>query len=80
MRDDESSTPTEPTNVLANQDTETASATPVPVQAETMAASAQTTATGFSSPREFIEKSLDNIDTMLHTIDSRHSAKMTEAE
>lgn len=37
-------------------------------------------ASSYATPREFIEKSLDNIDTMLETIDSRHTAKMTEAE
>lgn len=39
-----------------------------------------TPASNYATPREFIEKSLENIDVMLETIDGRHSSKMTEAE
>ncbi len=37
-------------------------------------------ASNYATPREFIEKSIDNLDEMLETIDDRHTAKMTEAE
>jgi hypothetical protein len=37
-------------------------------------------ASNYATPREFIEKSIENLDEMLETIDDRHSAKMTEAE
>jgi hypothetical protein len=36
--------------------------------------------TGFSTPREFIEKSIANIDVMLTNIDARHNAKEVEEE
>lgn len=39
-----------------------------------------TQASNYATPREFIEKSIENLDEMLETIDERHTAKMTEAE
>lgn len=42
--------------------------------------SPMTSTTHYSTPREFIEKSLENIEVMLETIDKRHGSKMTEAE
>lgn len=51
-----------------------------PMTQPTPQESVATNASSYATPREFIENSLDNIETMLATIDGRHAAKMTEAE
>ena len=54
---------------------------PTPTSTPTPQAPIQTAAThNFTTPREFIEKSIVNIDNMLVNIDSRHSAKEIEEE
>lgn len=54
---------------------------PTPPSTPVPQISTQTAAThNFSTPREFIEKSIANIDNMLVNIDSRHSAKEIEEE
>ncbi|GAB0174695.1 MAG: hypothetical protein HHAS10_05740 [Candidatus Altimarinota bacterium] len=45
-----------------------------------LSSSSMTSQAHYSTPREFIEKSLENIEAMLETIDKRHNSKMTEAE
>lgn len=59
----------------------TAAFVPTPTSTPVPQAPTQTTAThNFTTPREFIEKSIVNIDNMLVNIDSRHSAKEIEEE